>query len=142
MILRFIPVYTGNSFTRELLGKRQSVYPCVYRELIIIKIVLNDIAGLSLCIQGTHVGLFGQHSDQRFIPVYTGNSHINRVASFLSSVYPCVYRELIAIWLNTVNQCGLSLCIQGTRRLFAILRLIFRFIPVYTGNSFIIELNI
>ena len=52
--IRFIPVYTGNidnDGARVFIG---TVYPCVYREHMIMKYLLLIKDGLSLCIQGTY----------------------------------------------------------------------------------------
>ena len=55
--MRFIPVYTGNSFSRWLRVFALPVYPCVYRELIPLKRMKRDVDGLSLCIQGTRLSI-------------------------------------------------------------------------------------
>ena len=90
---RFIPVYTGNIIVNKKFACEQSVYPCVYREHkeSIERPFL--IGGLSLCIQGTYDISRFVISNERFIPVYTGN--ISRCQSSNSGlpVYPCVYRE-------------------------------------------------
>ena len=112
---RFIPVYTGNTVYFQQHRCTHPVYPCVYREHD------NDIAvprffnGLSLCIQGTHIGTRRTGHLVRFIPVYTGNTWYVRSWNCRGSVYPCVYREHDNK-ISTGN-CGggLSLCIQGTR---------------------------
>ena len=95
MDMRFIPVYTGNSFICLRLFYNCTVYPCVYRELIESPLICNANAGLSLCIQGTLL--------------------INKNYSFSNSVYPCVYRELSSWFSKPLFFRGLSLCIQGTR---------------------------
>ena len=51
---RFIPVYTGNTDNSFSHFKRNPVYPCVYREHWSASCAEHGIAGLSLCIQGTH----------------------------------------------------------------------------------------
>ena len=97
MVIRFIPVYTGNSNTLICFMISLTVYPCVYRELIEKLRILKLIIGLSLCIQGTHRPIINIINRFRFIPVYTGNS-IPSLAKVLGcAVYPCVYRELIFI---------------------------------------------
>ena len=50
---RFIPVCTGNIFCLGLLLTLYSVYPCVYREHLLVAFILNNMTGLSLCVQGT-----------------------------------------------------------------------------------------
>ena len=50
---RFIPVYTGNAYMTGILLNEMPVYPCVYRERIIIILTMMINCGLSLCIQGT-----------------------------------------------------------------------------------------
>ena len=75
-IIRFIPVYTGNTTVSSGRITVISVYPCVYREHLVIGTVRFRLPGLSLCIQGTR--LFRQYKIKRnrFIPVYTGNTPI------------------------------------------------------------------
>ena len=73
----------------------------------------------------------------RFIPVYTGNTILIEFLSKSNSVYPCVYREHLYGSMTIVSKLGLSLCIQGTRQLFNKYMEKTRFIPVYTGNTFI-----
>ena len=103
--------------------------------------VFNELLtdnGLSLCIQGTHScgrrgGIVG-----RFIPVYTGNAIFRVFSVPVPAVYPCAYRER-GCCVNVMSQnSGLSLCIQGTHVINAEQFIIFRFIPVHTGNSPII----
>ena len=128
-------MYTGNSRVLVRAISTLTVYPCVYRELMILRDPNYDNRGLSLCIQGTQ-GLTGNSiSNLRFIPVYTGNSPTYTLIRRSKAVYPCVYRELGAGAEQRAPDNGLSLCIQGTP--IDILPLIpsCRFIPVYTGNS-------
>ena len=51
--LRFIPVYTGNTDSKYKSFSDNPVYPCVYREHILIMHFQQMRGGLSLCIQGT-----------------------------------------------------------------------------------------
>ena len=76
MGLRFIPVYTGNSFDCIILKYYSAVYPCVYRELHYRNSADYEDSGLSLCIQGTQHLFDHLLVDYRFIPVYTGNSSL------------------------------------------------------------------
>ena len=50
-------------------------------------------------------------------------------------VYPCVYREHVAVTQSERYLFGLSLCIQGTRAVIVPVVYSERFIPVYTGNT-------
>ena len=111
-------MYTGN--TKKYMNFLQifSVYPCVYREHQLDTIVAGKKAGLSLCIQGTHLLLKMSGTEVRFIPVYTGNTTVLN-----SSCTMC---------------CGLSLCIQGTPERWKKSANKIWFIPVYTGNTPII----
>ena len=134
MNYRFIPVCTGNMPFSSSCFLMNSVYPCVYREhpCKLRRAILEF--GLSLCVQGTSVPLFGDLVPPRFIPVYTGN--IDSVKKFLVSaaVYPCVYREHLICVEVVTRLVGLSLCIQGTYQPATLTGQGFRFIPVYTGN--------
>ena len=71
---RFIPVYTGNTNVSKSFLNNVTVYPCVYREHIVIVWVIDIIRGLSLCIQGTQHLPNNPATHKRFIPVYTGNT--------------------------------------------------------------------
>ena len=70
---RFIPVYTGNTNISNTNSVSATVYPCVYREHVLIKKTVTMQTGLSLCIQGTRGVLRDSFTD--------------------FAVYPCVYRE-------------------------------------------------
>ncbi len=94
MVIRFIPVYTGNSNTLICFMISLTVYPCVYRELPPGESIRKTIAGLSLCIQGTRAMISCLTPATRFIPVYTGNSDGDPSRDDGITVYPCVYREL------------------------------------------------
>ena len=71
--IRFIPVYTGNTYFRRAGAIVLVVYPCVYREHRCTSTEWGNINGLSLCIQGTR--------------------KFSRLAHSHFAVYPCVYRE-------------------------------------------------
>ena len=71
---RFIPVYTGNTFSDINTNVSKPVYPCVYREHIVVLTVFVQSTGLSLCIQGTPTSTPVRYPSPRFIPVYTGNT--------------------------------------------------------------------
>ena len=115
-----------------------AVYPCAYKEHKSCKRICVLNVGLSLCIQGTLVGVKSAKRTWRFIPVYTGNIPLIWTVLVTYPVYPCVYREhgfgfivshfkLRFIPVYTGNMCkffrvvaairGLSLCIQGTYQL-------------------------
>ena len=90
--------------------------------------------GLSLCIQGTFKAyLMGQFVN-RFIPVHTGNIHTVEIKLLICPVYPCAYREHNNFIFQAPQNCGLSLCIQGTYHLMQFFDTLNRFIPVHTGN--------
>ena len=113
-ILRFIPVYTGNTEITITGAFLNAVYPCVYREHLVFTFCCCCCCGLSLCIQGTPLLICAVANVCRFIPVYTGNTSIISCTVNKIAVYPCVYRE--HVHCPNVNNCvnGLSLCIQGT----------------------------
>ena len=111
---RFIPVYTGNTYFVIQCTEFISVYPCVYREHYRQLLTGLNTPGLSLCIQGTHVGDEVIFRNVRFIPVYTGNTLLASLTLLVYSVYPCVYREHTYAYNRAKRRFGLSLCIQGT----------------------------
>ena len=128
-------MYTGNTPLFWCAGSHGSVYPCVYREHVVIGDLLIIHFGLSLCIQGTLLGRGGRYLRSRFIPVYTGNTWIQMSLLWHLSVYPCVYREHFELFELSVVFFGLSLCIQGTLKAKSKDDKVMRFIPVYTGNT-------
>ena len=136
-VSRFIPVYTGNTGSSNVNPCFISVYPCVYREHNFSIHNRNKTLGLSLCIQGTLPKLNKPAELPRFIPVYTGNTHLIVLAAAFNAVYPCVYREHIRFIDKIVTSTGLSLCIQGTQWLKTTDYEKTRFIPVYTGNTWL-----
>ena len=72
-LARFIPVHTGNIKWSLIMTKKNTVYPCAYREHGFFSAV-RDI-------------------NKRFIPVHTGNIiDIEKIRAAIS-VYPCAYRE-------------------------------------------------
>ena len=115
-----------------------AVYPCVYREHRFPPFFYLLNRGLSLCIQGTRAPPSPKHHRGWFIPVYTGNTGSSDPINTLFSVYPCVYREHVFIFIPMPLLPGLSLCIQGTRNSQFFDTVAERFIPVYTGNTLII----
>ena len=112
---RFIPVHTGNTAIAGCLAWYATVYPCAYREHFIFSPMLSAKHGLSLCIQGTPVGVLALIAMSRFIPVCTGNASSSVNFSF--------------------NLSGLSLCVQGTPVAPNPQANPQRFIPVCTGNA-------
>ena len=68
--------------------------------------------------------------------MYTGNTKKIKILVDNIAVYPCVYREHDLFFSLSKTAPGLSLCIQGTRFLLKIIEKKQRFIPVYTGNTF------
>ena len=112
-------MYTGNTDGAGCCQIYTAVYPCVYREHFNIIISRFNHIGLSLCIQGTHSNRINQIKDDRFIPVYTGNTLIKFSAWAVTTVYPCVYREHLHIDCRSAENT--------------------RFIPVYTGNTFLLK---
>ena len=96
-VIRFIPVYTGNTLARPRVIPALSVYPCVYREHPPQIRANFRKSGLSLCVQGTLAHSRTQGEPNRFIPVCTGNT-------------PTHFK-------NDFPTHGLSLCVQGTLQL-------------------------
>ena len=135
---RFIPVHTGNTIAANLIFGINSVYPCVYRERITSKNTILVNFGLSLCIQGTLFPSSCRRILIRFIPVHTGNAQYKPFLVQRVTVYPCAYRERFTCFNCCLISVGLSLCVQGTRFFSCHFNLLFRFIPVHTGNSPII----
>ena len=86
-------MYTGNTFIKIFVIFGVTVYPCVYREHLVVQLVTAAQLGLSLCIQGTPPKVRFIPANVRFIPVYTGNTNLKNSSGSDFTVYPCVYRE-------------------------------------------------
>ena len=126
---------TGNTLLFSFFIIIITVYPCVYRERTWPRGEPEKVAGLSLCVQGTHSANTMHLVLIRFIPVCTGNAcHAEGYADALP-VYPCVYRERFVGEKRLSVPFGLSLCVQGTPCLIQMQVLASRFIPVCTGNA-------
>ena len=72
--------------------------------------------------------------------MYTGNTFFVYLVYLRVTVYPCVYREHTYIVIHRSTVYGLSLCIQGTLAGRGHRNIKCRFIPVYTGNTFLVEI--
>ena len=132
--LRFIPVYTGNIAIAPIFRDNSPVYPCVYREHRGFLRANAEMAGLSLCVQGTSAPAINPNMPPRFIPVCTGNMCFHSSGVSFKPVYPCVYREH-TVFRQPINWLtGLSLCVQGTLIYIPLQKKPHRFIPVCTGN--------
>ena len=94
-----------------------------------------NLAGLSLCVQGTLCRFLHTDDNRRFIPVHTGNTLVSTCAVLVEAVYPCAYREHCQQCHIYGTQHGLSLYIQGTRVNKKPPSWRLRFIPVHTGNT-------
>ena len=112
---RYIPVPTGNSkwYAGPVFVK--TVYPCTYRELFSSCFIPLCNTGISLYLQGTLLNSPCSHLCQRYIPVPTGNSFARQNVGGWHAVYPCTYRELQKMELQSFNNNGISLYLQGTR---------------------------
>ena len=138
---RFIPVCTGNIRFSEIHGLVVAVYPCVYREHPTMEQEMYTLPGLSLCVQGTCIAATTLKNLHRFIPVCTGNILTANEVAAVFSVYPCVYREHNCPRNTKCDNCGLSLCVQGTLYVLLSITKPQRFIPVCTGNMLIVIVN-
>ena len=118
ILFRFIPVHTGNTVMSCGINVLKAVYPCAYREHIHCPFSSIKRIGLSLCIQGTRLGIM--------------------ICFQFISVYPCAYREHKIRGMVFKRFTGLSLCIQGTLMRKKLTQCCTRFIPVHTGNTPII----
>ena len=128
-------MHTGNTAKISFFIIFFTVYPCAYREHTASNDPIFCACGLSLCIQGTHNKNAYKRSEQRFIPVHTGNTDKTYFDKIVASVYPCAYREHSHSPSTLLGAFGLSLCIQGTHRLRGAPVLNDRFISVHTGNT-------
>ena len=151
LLIRFIPVDTGNTNSFQLPSALAAVYPRGYGEHFMARVGCKRSRGLSPWIRGTRLmnPLFS--SALRFIPVDTGNTVSsltldrypvdtgNTSLSCLElrnlAVYPRGYGEHPDATTSNVFNSGLSPWIRGTL-LFNTFELFeIRFIPVDTGNT-------
>ena len=71
-----------------------TVYPCTYRELLVLVLITMKWSGISLYLQGTLRLAVRIAQLTRYIPVPTGNSKTILQNISKPTVYPCTYREL------------------------------------------------
>ena len=133
---RYIPVPTGNSKYHCASFLSSPVYPCTYRELILLASLISSFRGISLYLQGTRKKSLPKKWKTWYIPVPTGNSCKILRQRVFDAVYPCTYRELTAIFTICYCHIGISLYLQGTRYTSVCRSEQTRYIPVPTGNSF------
>ena len=77
-IERFIPAYAGNAVLERAQVSRFSVHPRVCGERHRATGMMNDNAGSSPRMRGTHMANEQDRSETRFIPAYAGNALENR----------------------------------------------------------------
>ena len=135
-IYRFIPAYTGNSRRPRRRQPHRSVHPRVHGELVSYKYTPNTATGSSPRTRGTHLGGGRPVEQDRFIPAYTGNSSSGITLIDCIPVHPRVHGELISAFLKSFILFGSSPRTRGTQILNLLHHLLIRFIPAYTGNSF------
>ena len=135
---RYIPVPTGNALFLRCSFSTHSVYPCTYRERADRDGGSASYSGISLYLQGTQNYIVQNKNTVRYIPVPTGNADIVPIPAGEKPVYPCTYRERLNELKRLEKLGGISLYLQGTHALPAIKELNERYIPVPTGNAFII----
>ena len=117
------------------LHEASAVYPCTYRELYSFSSPYGLVHGISLYLQGTlRLSKLSCHVN-RYIPVPTGNSDATSTSLAEDAVYPCTYRELFISCDKSADGSGISLYLQGTLQESVLLKGIYRYIPVPTGNS-------
>ena len=91
---RFIPAYAGNSKVSVLPPPRVPVHPRLRGELGLSGVVVQHVFGSSPLTRGTHVTIYSNVTEIRFIPAYAGNSRSNHSDNWYDSVHPRLRGEL------------------------------------------------
>ena len=153
---RFIPACAGNSPVGRGSCSQRAVHPRVCGELRDGIPAVNNYAGSSPRVRGTHRGGFRGAVAPRFIPACAGNSRhtgrLERIApvhprvcgelasgakrrELRGSVHPRVCGELALTRTHWCGQSGSSPRVRGTRGSSPSERSDRRFIPACAGNS-------
>ena len=174
--LRFIPVCSGNAHIiyakppvhavyPRVLGERLTGFrgslksvglsPCARGTLTNSRSIFSDnrfipvcsgnarginnsesyLRGLSPCARGTLFDCRRYASKTRFIPVCSGNADRNSMAFVFDTVYPRVLGERLQFERPFARIYGLSPCARGTPCWQWPLIVLYRFIPVCSGNA-------
>ncbi len=136
---RFIPVHTGNRPGNLRLNLISAVHPRAYGEQEYEKVTAISDSGSSPCIRGTVSPRRSVVRRDRFIPVHTGNSLQRNMLQRVGAVHPRAYGEQFTASRTRVTTIGSSPCIRGTADWRRSCTPHPRFIPVHTGNSFMLS---
>ena len=93
ILLRFIPVCSGNAYARNFHPFKLTVYPRVLGERLLENVKMKREYGLSPCARGTLIEGSNSYAPRRFIPVCSGNAVTNYQVLFVFTVYPRVLGE-------------------------------------------------
>ena len=116
VLIRYIPVPTGNATKTAFCSWSTSVYPCTHRERIDSEITKIIHHGISLYPQGTLNRMRSSSPSSRYIPVPTGNAVNKNRPNRFHAVYPCTHRERLRSKIMIIINFGISLYPQGTPR--------------------------
>ena len=111
-----IPACTGNPSSRPPPPVRQTVYPRVYGESMIVMADLSVAEGLSPRVRGIHLDGEVAGRGRGSIPACTGNPGGGRGARARGGVYPRVYGESCATPYPRTRTLGLSPRVRGILR--------------------------
>ena len=93
ILMRFIPVLTGNGSMTFDCSLTWAVYPRAYGERFVAEKAGQVVGGLSPCLRGTVVKDALNRAGCRFIPVLTGNGVSISALCVVPTVYPRAYGE-------------------------------------------------
>ena len=133
---------TGNRAPLQIQCSRPPVYPRAYGEQAVMFTHHAAHNGLSPCLRGTAHSNAIAAADCRFIPVLTGNRFSMITFNHSLTVYPRAYGEQAARRSTLIAAPGLSPCLRGTVSDATPSGSLPRFIPVLTGNSFLLKMSV
>ena len=136
--VRFIPVGTGNTMGMDVTYPFWAVHPRGHGEHLVSRRQFSNHPGSSPWARGTRFFYVVHHAAFRFIPVGTGNTNVVDSWIIGTAVHPRGHGEHIVFLAEVFRSGGSSPWARGTLGFVNCCLFCFRFIPVGTGNTFLV----
>ncbi|ABD41113.1 conserved hypothetical protein [Methanospirillum hungatei JF-1] len=114
VLVRFIPIHTGNSYCHFFHQGWCAVHPHTHGELQVRDLLTDRHSGSSPYTRGTPASTHSHVSACRFIPIHTGNSRDISRRVIVVSVHPHTHGELYTFVDDAVIRIGSSPYTRGT----------------------------
>ena len=132
---RFIPVGTGNTPEPPTSIEPDAVHPRGHGEHLVLPFTCLEFSGSSPWARGTPLRTKEAASDNRFIPVGTGNTLRLFIWYCRGAVHPRGHGEHKLVLCERFKLFGSSPWARGTLTRLVATTIQARFIPVGTGNT-------